>query len=184
MKASEGVLSQIFKSIGIYKKKFFIFLLLFVAGTISFIFLVHPKLTARNNVENYDTSTVNITIQRNGTVLRDGKPVKGLLSAEKNYDFFHYKILNEPGYYLPYFQIKVELPAAVDQDKLSPRVYLIQSFDSETTITYPDEKSVLFTATALAPSSVLTIELKIPKGVIGFSIGKRMGAALIEISGA
>ncbi|PIR70889.1 MAG: hypothetical protein COU44_02595 [Candidatus Nealsonbacteria bacterium CG10_big_fil_rev_8_21_14_0_10_40_24] len=184
MKASEGVLSQIFKSIGIYKKKFFIFLLLFVAGTISFIFLVHPKLTAQNNVENYDTSTVNITIQRNGTVLRDGKPVKGLLSAEKNYDFFHYKILNEPGYYLPYFQIKVELPAAVDQDKLSPRVYLIQSFDSETTITYPDEKSVLFTATALAPSSVLTIELKIPKGVIGFSIGKRMGAALIEISGA
>lgn len=184
MPTKEQFILQIIKSIGFYRRQFFFLLFIFLIGLALFFGFVRPKLTAQQLPSISSTSPlINVNILKNGKVLSGGQVLKKVLHPEKDFDFFHWKVLNEEGFYIPYLQIKVNLPESVDKNKITPRIYLIQSLNSETSISYPTSQSIVFTATNLSPSAVLTIEAKLSKGIISFPIWQRAWFGFLQLSG-
>lgn len=157
----------------LYKRKIFLFVPLILAvvtvlGLIASREISAVPVTGILRTGQVGENLIHIYISPKGQVKVGNKKIYRALLPSENYDVLKYKVLDTPGFYISNLEVLVHLPSPVEKEQVKNRIYLINSLNAGSNISFSDEETIVFKLTDLSPSATLSVESQLPAGVVSF----------------
>lgn len=135
-----------------------------------------PEAEAPGGITTFSNPDRNLTLTSDGKLLENGKEI-GKINQLQSFDEIKYVVFDQPGNYLDGQNVILSLPKPIASDQLKIDSFAVHGIESKKE-TVLDDKTVLFTATNIAPESTYTIAVQFPKNYFNFSVFSQVFARL------
>lgn len=144
-----------------------IFLVVFVAWKLISSARFSADVANQVQTATLTSSTVNLEVAGDGSVLENGKKIKSKIVPQKGFDELRLIVYDKNGFSLDSLDVNLKLPAAVARSS-NPQILAIHGVDfAQATVL--DDSTIVYKATGIGEASTITIVAQIPKGVIKLS---------------
>jgi len=157
------VLKLILRETSFYKRKVIFFLIIIVV--ILLIYFLWLNLGQPKAAVEYGETTIDITVQKDGQVLVDGKRKNRVFRLYESYDELRILVFDSPGEFISHFKATVHLPKATSLEETRQIVYAVHGVGA--TQTYlADPQTLVYEVSDISPSATLTIVADLPKEMV------------------
>lgn len=168
--------------LGIYWRKLFFFLGLFMIMGAGVYFYSQQFSQASTNNEDYYSQeqgfyNAKISISQKGKVTINDKKASGLMHTQKEYDEFRYLAIDAPGKYIDFLRIEVTFPDSISSDEIEPIIYAVHGVGSSNYY-FQNAHTLVYQAQNLGPQASFTVVAKFSKNALQLSFWQKMITAL------
>jgi len=181
------IIKVLLKQVSFYRSKLILFIVIAVTAVVGYFLWQNYRTEAQGRyygsvTEAFPTvAESNITLEKNGTVLIDGKKQNRAMKFYDNYDELRVLVFDNPPEFISYFKATVHLPEAIKESDVRQITYAVRGVGD--TLNYmPDSATLVYEASNISPGSTLTVVAQLPKGLITPSFSKRIQIFLAHIT--
>lgn len=181
------VFKTLLKQASFYRNKLMLFIVIGVIAIVAYFLWQNYHTEAQGRYygpisEAFPTvAESEITLEKNGQVLIDGKKQNQAIKFYENYDELRVIIFDNPADFISYFKATVHLPEPARESDIRQITYAVRGVGG--ILNYmPDSKTLIYEAQDISPGATLTIVAQMPKGLITPTLAKRIQIAIAHVT--